>query len=131
RRVQGLDYEVWSLSSDNKQTSAKIVQEFYFTKSVPKSGASEILKLARAEIYTYQTNKGNRKSEQPVFTYLPVSNFIDRLRWEAFDVSPCFTNEQKKEFKLKVDGKYFKLLFNWIYNSIYSVSICANKKFME
>ncbi|GBL68199.1 hypothetical protein AVEN_16215-1, partial [Araneus ventricosus] len=63
RRVQGLDYEVWSLSSDNKQTSAKIVQEFYFAKSVPKSGASEILKLARAEIYTYQTNKGNRRPE--------------------------------------------------------------------
>ncbi|CAL1268247.1 unnamed protein product [Larinioides sclopetarius] len=132
RRVHGLDYDVWSLSSDNKQTSAKIIQEFYFSKSVPKPGTSEILKLSRAEIYTYQTNRGNKEVE-PVFTYLPVNNFIDRLRWEAFDVSPCFRNEQKREFKLKVDGpptvkdsKIFQEVLNKLYtNLIQATNISA------
>ncbi|XP_055934187.1 uncharacterized protein LOC129963701 isoform X1 [Argiope bruennichi] len=129
RRIHGQKYEEWSLLSDNKQATTRIVQDFYFKKSIPKPGVSEIVKLSHAEVYSYQKSI----SEQPVFTYLPVNNFIDRSRWEAFDVSACFANEQKRRFKLKVEGpptakdsKLFQEILNQLYvNLIRATNISA------
>ncbi|GIY46995.1 uncharacterized protein CEXT_212221 [Caerostris extrusa] len=105
RHIHALDYEVWSLPSEDKETDSRIVQDFYFTKNAPKEeGGEEKLKISHAEIYTYERNPQTRKDELSLFTYLAIDNFISKLRWEAFDISPCFSKEQKKGFRLKVDG---------------------------
>ncbi|CAL1268241.1 unnamed protein product [Larinioides sclopetarius] len=104
RHIHALDYEVWSLMSLDEETYISTVQDFYFTKNNPKSGTSPVLKLSHAEIYTYERNEEVGKFELSVYTYLSINNFMDRLRWEAFDVSACFTSQQKKRFRLKVDG---------------------------
>lgn len=104
RNIHALDYEVWSILTEEKETDAKIVQDFYFTKNMPKSQGTEKLKISHVEIYTYQRDDQTTKFELSLFTYVAINNFIARLRWEAFDVSPCFTSEQKKGFRLKVDG---------------------------
>ncbi|GFR01987.1 uncharacterized protein TNCT_510981 [Trichonephila clavata] len=104
RNIHALDYEVWSILTEEKETDAKIVQDFYFTKNVPKSQGPEKLKISHVEIYTYQRNEETSKFELSLFTYVAINNFIAGLRWEAFDISPCFTSEQKKGFRLKVDG---------------------------
>ncbi|GIY52147.1 uncharacterized protein CDAR_432381 [Caerostris darwini] len=87
RHIHALDYEVWSLSSEDKETDSRIVQDFYFTKNAPKEeGGKEKLKISHAEIYTYERNPQTRKDELSLFTYLAIDNFIS------------------KGFRLKVDG---------------------------
>ncbi|KAF8783264.1 hypothetical protein HNY73_013451 [Argiope bruennichi] len=104
RRIHALDYEVWSLYSYDETNEAKIVQDFYFTKSAQKPTGSGKLKLSHAEVYKYQKNDTTDRFELSLFTYLSINSFIERLRWEAFDISPCFTSQQKKGFRLKVEG---------------------------
>ncbi|GFS60389.1 uncharacterized protein NPIL_108501, partial [Nephila pilipes] len=104
RNIHALDYEVWSILTEDKETDAKIVQDFYFTKNMPRNQGPEKLKISHVEIYTYQRNDEASKFELSLFSYVAINNFIATLRWEAFDISHCFSIEQKKGFRLKVDG---------------------------
>ncbi|GBO13681.1 hypothetical protein AVEN_119859-1, partial [Araneus ventricosus] len=103
RHIHALDYEVWSLNSYDDKNEVKIVQDFYFTKSAQTPTGSGKLKISHAEVYQYQRNRTTDKYELAMYTYLSINSFIAKLRWEAFDISPCFTSKQKKGFRLKVE----------------------------
>ncbi|KFM76839.1 hypothetical protein X975_19816, partial [Stegodyphus mimosarum] len=108
RSVQGIDYFVWSSSKTDEETDAKIVEEFYFIKNIPKEEGAVIeseLIIANVVIYTYEMTADVSEFQLSSLTYLSINNFRSQPKnWEAFDVASCYKKDHKKGFALKIKG---------------------------
>ncbi|XP_054720168.1 uncharacterized protein LOC129229819 [Uloborus diversus] len=112
RRERGLNFDVWTLDWTDEESDDNVVMEMYFLKTAPTFGIATgefseddfILQISHTNTYYYERRE-EQVYELSTQVILEINNFRYRPKeWAAYDIASCFSNEQKKGFKLLVEG---------------------------